>query len=301
MNDLYNILNEETEVAVKKELPYSKEVYAQKMNERRTKLFNLANSQTMEAVATPQAYLNYLNMQSKLGYTVTNTMLVMAQNPNATLLKDITRWRENKMFIKKGEKGIEILEPSGEYLKKDNSVGVNYKPKFVFDVSQINLKSTLEKSTPKFNPNELVSAIMYQATIKPEVVKEDSTLPTDVYYDNQTNKIYVKNGLETNTMIQGLIREYCFVECAENGISRSDAQFLAESASYMISQKYGIDCDTTAITNKCQGYFSNKEQREVKGELENIKNVFENVDDRMEKGLYSIQQSKQQEHSEVSR
>ena len=63
-----------------------------------------AEKQTHEVVSSPQNYLNYLEMQSKFGYTVTNTLLVMAQCPQATLLKDNNRWVEEKKVCKKRSK-----------------------------------------------------------------------------------------------------------------------------------------------------------------------------------------------------
>ena len=54
-------------------------------------------------------------MQSKFGYTVTNTLLVMAQCPQATLLKDNNRWVEEKKYVKKGVKGIGIFSYVEEF------------------------------------------------------------------------------------------------------------------------------------------------------------------------------------------
>lgn len=300
MSNIYNIFNEEN-TAKKSQPRLSKEEYAKQMKERRKSLFSMANTQTMEAVATPDNYMTYLQLQSKLGYTVTNTMLVMVQKPNASMLKDTARWRENNLFIKKGEKGIQILEPSGEYTRRDGTVGVNYNPKYVFDISQINIKED-DFSVP--NPNDigdLVSAIMYQTDVKPEVVSVDSKMPSSVYFDEKSNKIFVTQGLEQEVMVQGLIREYSFVECFDHNISRQEARFMAESAGYMIAQKYGIDYDTYFIKGECQHYFSGKDQRDVKRELENIKNIFENVSERMEHGLYAISQFKQNQRSDQVR
>ena len=106
--------------------------------QKRQNLYDMAEKQTHEVVSSPQNYLNYLEMQSKFGYTVTNTLLVMAQCPQATLLKDNNRWVEEKKYVKKGVKGIGILEPKGEYQGNDGVIRTNYDVKYVFDISQLN-------------------------------------------------------------------------------------------------------------------------------------------------------------------
>ena len=56
----------------------------------------------------------------------------MAQCPQATLLKDNNRWVEEKKYVKKGVKGIGILEPKGEYQGNDGVIRTNYDVKYVF-------------------------------------------------------------------------------------------------------------------------------------------------------------------------
>lgn len=142
MNNIYDVFNDEhTKPQQQERKPrLSKEEYAQMMKEKRQALFNMANEQTFKAVENPDQYLQYLKLQSILDYTVTNTLLVMAQNPNATILKDYTHWREMNKYVQKGAKGITILEPGKEYQRQDGSIGINYNPKTVFDISQLNGK-----------------------------------------------------------------------------------------------------------------------------------------------------------------
>ena len=79
---------------------------------------------------------------------------------------------------------------------------------------------------------------------------------------------------------------------------------MVASASYIICQKYGIKgCDESFVQHAGE-YFEGLDQREVKGELEDIKGLYKSVSDRMEHGIYAKQQErmeKQNERSEVSR
>ena len=87
MSELYDVFNEETRTNKGKEYTpkIPKEEYAKKMQEWRNQLFSLANQQTLTAVESPQNYKTYLDLQSRLDYTVTNTLLVMAQYPDCLL------------------------------------------------------------------------------------------------------------------------------------------------------------------------------------------------------------------------
>lgn len=299
MNNIYDVFNDEhTKPQQQERKPrLSKEEYAQMMKEKRQALFNMANEQTFKAVENPDQYLQYLKLQSILDYTVTNTLLVMAQNPNATILKDYTHWREMNKYVQKGAKGITILEPGKEYQRQDGSIGINYNPKTVFDISQLNGKDNNPPLPARFNIKELVGAIVYRVDIKPEIVSEDSDMPKDVYFDRDRNSLFVKNGLQPEAMLTGLIREYCFIDCADQFNSRSEARFMAESAAYMIAQKYGLVHYDKDFVNNIYHHFEGKEQKDIKGELENIKILKDSVVERMEHGIYVQQQNRQEKQT----
>lgn len=304
MSELYDVLNEEQ--PKKEKAPrLSKEEYAEKMKEWRTTLFSMANEQTLKAVETPESYKTYLDLQARLDYQVTNVLLVMAQNPDVKLLKDDIGWRKNNKYIRPTEKdkGIQILEPGRDYMRRDGTIGVNYNPKNVYDISQLSGKSIIIPE-PNYSDKEIITALMHGTLIKPEIVTAESDIPSPVYYADDVKKIYVKAGLESNEMITGLVREYCTAECAKMGIDREDSAFMVASASYVICQKYGIKgCDESFIQYTGE-YFEGLDQREVKGELEDIKGLYKSVSDRMEHGIYTKQQEhteKQNEHSEFSR
>lgn len=307
MSGLYDVFNENKTTATKKEWTpkIPKEEYAKKMQEWRNALFAKANAQTVIAVNSPEHYKSFLDLMARLDYQVTNTLLVMAQFPEAKLLKDDIKWRENNKFIRNSEKekGIQILEPGSEYVRRDGTVGVNYNPKYVYDVSQLNGK-TIHIPVPNYSNKEIINALMHGTTIKPEIVTAESDLPTPVYYADDAKKIYVKVGLEPEEMITGLVKEYCAAECARAGLNRETSEFMIASASYIVCQKYGIKgCDESFLQHAGE-YFEGLDQREVKGELEDIKGLYKSVSDRMEHGMYAKQQAlveKQNERSDISR
>ena len=63
-------------------------------------------------------------------------LLILAQKPDATQLKDFDGWKDAGASIKRQQKGISILEPGEEYEREDGSIGTSYNVKRVFDISQ---------------------------------------------------------------------------------------------------------------------------------------------------------------------
>ena len=278
----------------------SKEEFAKMMNEKRQSLFNMANEQVEKAVESADNFLTYLNLKSQLDYTVTNTLLVMAQNPNATQLKDISHWREDNKYIRKGQKGIQILEP-GEYTRKDGSVGISYNPKFVFDISQLQGKNN-HIHAPEYSTKEILSALIYKKDILPEIIEQDTKSFERVYFDPESQKILVKDGLDPKVMINGIIREYCMIEYMDMGATREEASFQAECSAYMISRRYGIGDYNTMFISSSNEHFFSMNPKEIKQELENISRVTDSVSTNIKYGLYAQQeQTKQKEAGEHER
>ena len=85
---------------------------------------------------TAASFQSYLDVQARFDrYSVGNAVLITAEKADATQLSDFKGWKNNGVFIKKGESGIVLLEPGEEYTRTD-AVGVSYNSKKVFDISR---------------------------------------------------------------------------------------------------------------------------------------------------------------------
>lgn len=60
---------------------------------------------------------------------MTNALLILAQMPEATQLKDFDGWKDAGASIKRQQKGISILEPGEEYTREDGTIGTSYNVK----------------------------------------------------------------------------------------------------------------------------------------------------------------------------
>ena len=71
-------------------------------------------------------------------YSYLNTLLILAQRPNATLVAGYRTWQTSNRFVRKGEKGIAILAPLlvRDPDDRDQLNLVGFKTVYVFDLAQ---------------------------------------------------------------------------------------------------------------------------------------------------------------------
>ena len=117
--------------------PFDKEAWAEKKQAERQSVYDLADTTAVEVSMDGSKFQSYLDVQTRFSrYSATNALLILAQKPEATQLKDFNGWKEAGASIKRQQKGISILEPGEEYERADGSIGTSYNVKRVFDISQ---------------------------------------------------------------------------------------------------------------------------------------------------------------------
>ena len=117
--------------------PFDKEAWATKKQEERKELCALADSTAAEISGDGEKYQKYLDVQSRFSrYTPTNALLILAQMPEATQLKDFDGWKEAGVSVQRKPRSVKILEPGKEYNRDNGGRGTSFDVKRVYDVSQ---------------------------------------------------------------------------------------------------------------------------------------------------------------------
>lgn len=221
---------------------YSKEEYAQHKEQERNEAYAMADDAISKLVDNPEHLMAYLDTQARFDrYSVTNALLITAQNPNAVQLKDYKEWSDTGAQVKRGAKSISILEPV-EFNRKDGSTGVTYNVKKVFDVSQTSYHYR-QPPTVKRDPTQLVKALLETSNVEYQTA-ENTPDDRAAFFDTETSTLYIKEGVGDGTkLFQEVASELAIAEIYFNSeeFSRVEAQFPAQCASYMICQKYGVD------------------------------------------------------------
>ena len=137
---------------------------------------------TKEAVSSDEAFNQYIRLQARLNYTVSNSLLVFLQKPDAAELREFDDWKARGAHIHKNSKAIKILEPHIARTREGEAFTA-FQPKRVLDISQT---TALPENRRKEEVSDKVKffAIMGISKAKVEAV-ETHTFGEDVFYDDK--------------------------------------------------------------------------------------------------------------------
>lgn len=258
----------------------------------------------VEEILTSDRYRAYLKQMSKFhSYSFRNSLLILLQNENATLVAGYKTWQnEFNRQVNKGEKGIQIFAPCPYKVKKEteftNEKGEKEKkveevliPKFkavtVFDVSQTTgepLKEIAEELKGEYKDfSKLFEAIKkcsdFEITFKPGTEEKGSC-------SIKERRITIKEGMSENHTIKTLIHEIAHeklhAEPAEN-VSANQKEIEAESVAFVVANYFGID--TSSYSFDYISTWQDKEKAEVKNLLNTIQETSNMLIESIKKNL----------------
>ena len=287
------------------EILETKERKPQKQNENwknkkqnaRNEVFKTANDSAVQAVFNENVFVKYLDTQSKFDkYSATNALLIMAQNPSATQLKDFEAWKDAGFQVQKNEKGIKILEPSGEYTDKDGNVRQGFNVKSVFDISQTDAE-VKEENVPEQESKDLLKALIYRRPVQISMT-DQLEHGRGAFYDHERKLIFVVRGQSDSELFRTVSYELAHAEFAvnDNEYSRKKYEFPAFCVSYMLCKKHGIDTKDYDFSKIPESYRA-LEPAQIRAKFNETRDVLEAITERMNKILYpeKVQKPKEKE------
>lgn len=183
----------------------------------------------------------YLNVQSRFDkYSVGNAVLIAASKPEAEKLADAKTWQKNGVYIKKGERGITILEPGEEFKREDGSTGVNYNAKKVFDISQTTAEKKSQESK-NYDISKIISSLIQSSPVN---VCRSSILPDDknVYFNSRDNAIVIREGIPAEEIVRELSKEIVSLRVgSEKTAEEGTTALRAYAVSYIVCKRYNIE------------------------------------------------------------
>ena len=261
---------------------FNKEEWAAQKQEQRKETYELIDNTCSEMMANGNSFRQYLDVQGHFDrYSVNNAILVSAQMPEATQLKDYGSWKQSRVYVDKDAQKVTILEPGKEYQRDDGSKAVGYNAKVVYDVSQTSAKDRQQPQEQK-NMRELVSA-MIDASPVSFVPVDDLELPA--FYDSSQQTIFIKTGLSEEQLFVSMAKEVsaAVFDCKHKE-SRDDSDFKSFCVAYMVSSRYGVDTKGFSF-DKLPKEFEGMETQEFKGELGSMRDVLGEIQLDMYKSL----------------
>ena len=261
---------------------FNKEEWAAQKQGQRKEAYELIDTTCQEMMADGSAFQQYLDVQGHFDrYSVNNAILVSAQMPEATQLKDYGSWKQSRVYVDKDAQKVTILEPGKEYQREDGSKAVGYNAKVVYDISQTSAKDRQQPQEQK-TMRELVSA-MIDASPVSFVPMDDLELPA--FYDSSQQTIFIRTGLSEEQLFVSMAKEVsaAVFDCKHKE-SRDDSDFKSFCVAYMVSYRYGVDTKGFSF-DKLPKEFEGMETQEFKGELGSMRDVLGEIQSDMYKSL----------------
>ena len=284
MNNFDDLFEAQAEDAPE-ERPFDKDSWMEKKQAERQTVYELADKTTLEVSADGDKYKSFLDVKSRLiHYSATNALLVMAQRPLATQLRDFNGWRKEGVSIKRGENHIKILEAGNNYERDDGSIGTGWNVKHVFDISQTTSKA---KTPPAQVPDDrqLLKALIHKAPVPIQGVDE---LPNNMgaLYDHDQKTIFVRRGMDAHDIFRSLSKELAHAELAISrpDYTRQDAGFAAYSVSYVVCKRYGVDVSNYDFS-RLPDSFREADPQSIRSQLSEIGETAKEITGRMNRAL----------------
>lgn len=275
----------------------------------------------VQDVFSSEKFAQYLSFMSKFhNYSLNNTILIMMQKPDASLVAGYNKWQTDfKRHVNAGEKGIAILAPipysktklvdkkdefgeviidpkTGKPEKEEKEVKyLSYKLVNVFDVSQTSGEPipqlTEELKGSDKHARELFSAIREISDCSVSIVSEktDATLAKGAkgYFSLDRNIIVVKDELSDVHKVKTLLHEYAHSQFHNDKdkvdalFDRQKAEIEAEATAFALSQYFGLDTSDYSFPYVAS-WSQGKNPEELKEILQNITNKVSEMIEKIE-------------------
>lgn len=195
-----------------------------------------------------------------------NTLLILAQNPEATLVAGFKVWQQKGHHVRKGERGIRVLAPvkkaidlldeHGQPVRDANGKTrqtwqiIGMKPVSVFDVSQVDPPIDPPPKPQLLTgqaPPGLWEAMSELAATEGFTVTRGDCGTANGFIDYADREIRVRDGIDDAQAVKTLAHElgHAFTmtptEAASHGAGRELREVEAESVAYMVTAAHGLD------------------------------------------------------------
>lgn len=260
----------------------STEEWIEMKKQERAELYAAIDDMAEKALCDKEALSTYLTLQANLGKTsVNNTLLVMAQKPDATFVCDAEVWQERGRGIRKGEgkNAIKQFMQNREYTREDGSVAMGYKVVRCFDVSQTYGKPVSKRAILSMSMKSKLKALMTDAPV-PVQLSDEVPQSIGAQYSPKENVIHVAKGLNGGTLFYSISCEMARAGGCAN-------TFLCDCAANIACIRFGI---APKFCDQIPEEYANLDTQEKRTALGEIRSTAIEIIGRVDKNLYTERQ-----------
>lgn len=245
-------------------------------------------------------------------YSLYNTILIMMQCPQASLVAGYKKWQTMGRQVKRGEKAITILCPCPHKVKKkvldkdgnpvldengketEKEFSIPYfRPGSVFDVSQTD-GEPIETLNPKVLTDTVDGydvLIQKLISISPvPVTFEEIEGSAKGYFSPSLKEIVVKKDMPNLQTLKTLVHESAHARLhnleamEEHAKDRETKEVEAESVAYCVLTAFGFDTSEYSFPY-IAGWSSGRDMKELKSSMDLIRITARQIIDELQKGM----------------
>lgn len=272
--------------------PFDKAEWAAQKQAQRQEAYDMVDNTCAKMAADGNSFRQYLDVQGRFDrYSVANAILVSAQMPEATQLRDYGKWKANHVYINKDAQKIIILEPGKEYTRKDGTMATSFNAKEVYDISQTSAKDRIDGTEQK-PMRELVSALIDASPVSFQPVDD---LEMGAFYDSSQQMIFIRTGLTEEQLFVSMSKEVATaVYDFKHNENRDASDFKSYCVAYMVSSKYSVDTKGFSF-DKLPDEFKTFDEQALRSELGSMRDVLGEINSEMYKSLEKNKPAKSKE------
>ncbi len=242
MDNFDDIFSSEPEKRPQDGPSFDKAAWAEKKKAERQAVYDLADTTAKSVCSDGGRFRAYLDVQARFDrYSATNALLILAQMPQATQIKDFDGWKDSGASVRRHPQSISILEPGSEYTREDGKIGISYNVKKVFDVSQTTMRGKVQPAV-RMDDRLLLKALIHRPPVPMQMV-DDLPNHMGAYYDHDQQVIFLRRGMDAPSIFRSVSMELAHAEIAATRAiyTREEAAFAAYSASYLLCRKNDVE------------------------------------------------------------
>ena len=262
--------------------PVDKAAWVAQKKAEKEEIYELMDRTCAKIMTDSDSFRRYLEVQGRLDlYSVANTMLIMAQMPNATQLKAQEDWKANHIYLKRDARKVTILEPGKEYIRKDGTKGTSYNLKYLYDISE----TSIAYSKPPKEERQIRKLVSALIDASPVGIQPVNDLKIPAYYDRDKQKIFVRTGLPEKHLFISLGKEVAAaVFDFKHKLSRDQSNIKAYCVAYMLSSRFEVESQAFRFDRVLKAY-EGLQPQDFRGELNLMRDVLGEVQGDMYRSL----------------
>ncbi len=213
--------------------------------------------QSVRALASSEGWRAWLDTRASFHhYSMSNTMLIAMQRPDATQVAGFRKWQELGRQVRKGERGIRIMAPHTAKDRDEQTGEENVRTYFVsvsvFDVGQTDGEPLPERPHEPITGNshaDRLPALEAFARSLGYSVNYDELEHCGGFCDRKDKRIVVEAREPANAKVRTLVHEIAHaLGVGYDEYDRPTAEVIVDSAAHVVCSVIGLDVSGETVS-----------------------------------------------------